>query len=402
VRKRLAERLGCGRRSRQFAAQFPARHTLALQASSAAQLGELRDLGASTSAGSLAASLESARKIVSSPLIRGYKMEVPDHQGWFSHWSFVPCRLLQSAMCAPADIARAVVEECRLAADANRRCASRRGNVVELAADNADDVMIVADLHGNRLNFEKLVQIADLAAQPRRHLIMQEVCHGGPQYPGEEGGCMSHLLLEDCVRLKNEFPERFHFLLSNHELAELGDFPICKSRRMLNLLFRCGINEMYGEAGPLVREAYLEFLATCPLAVRTSGGAFISHSCPDRCDQESFDVSVFERPLDTGDYKSGSPAFRLVWGRDFRPANADAFARQVGAKILIHGHEPCEAGFSAPNKRQIILDGCCSQATYLILPVASELSQGDIIALIQSLHVSPARRRASRNEVVIH
>jgi len=289
-------------------------------------------------------------------------------------------------MPASPETIASVLDQSRRAAEANRACAARRGNVVCLTPENAADVMIVADLHGNRLNYEKLLAVADLANQPRRHLIMQEVCHGGPEYPGDGGGCMSHLLLEDCIRLKTDYPERFHFLLSNHELAELGDFPICKARRMLNVQFRCGINEMYGAAGEQIRDAYLEFLGTCPLAVRLTAGIFISHSCPDRCDREPFDTSIFERPLLAADYKTGSPAFKLVWGRDFRAANADAFARQVGAEVLIHGHEPCEAGFSAPNKRQVILDGCCSQATYLILPVGPKLSQADVIGRIRGLH----------------
>jgi hypothetical protein len=289
-------------------------------------------------------------------------------------------------MPASSEAVCEILDLCHRAAETNRACAARRGNVICLTQASAADVMIVADLHGNRLNFAKLLRIANLEANPRRHLVMQEVCHGGPEYPGDGGGCMSHLLLEDCIRLKTEFPERFHFLLSNHELAELGDFPICKSRRMLNLLFRSGINEMYGAAGPSVHEAYLEFLASCPLAMRLEGGVFISHSCPDYCDREPFDVSVLERPLSCADYRSGSPAFKLVWGRDFRPANAEAFARQVGAEILVHGHEPCEAGFSAPNPRQVILDGCCSQATYLILPVGPKLTQADVVARITSLH----------------
>jgi hypothetical protein len=291
-------------------------------------------------------------------------------------------------MCSSPETIAAVLDQCLLAAAANKACATRRGNVVCLTSENAADVMIVADLHGNRLNFEKLLDIADLANHPRRHLIMQEVCHGGPQYPGESGGCMSHLLLEDCIRLKAEFPERFHFLLSNHELAELGDFPICKGRRMLNVLFRCGINEMYGAAGERVHAAYLDFLASCPLAVRVESGVFISHSCPARCDCEPFDTTVFDRPLAAADYKSGSPAFKLVWGRDFRPANAEAFAHAVRAEVLIHGHEPCEAGFSAPNKRQVILDGCCTQATYLILPVGQKLTQSDVVTRIRNLHNS--------------
>jgi len=293
-------------------------------------------------------------------------------------------------MPAPPEIAREVVALCQQAAQANRACPARRGNVIELTPELADDLMIVADLHGNRLNFEKLLAVADLPRHPRRHLVMQEVCHGGPEYPGESGGCMSHLLLEDCIRLKTEYPDRFHFLLSNHELAELGDFPICKSRNMLNLMFRAGIKEMYGPAACQVRDAYLQFLATCPLAVRLPG-VFISHSLPDHCDQQPFDLSVLERPLTCCDYASGSPAFRLVWGRDFRPANAEAFARQVGAEILIHGHEPCEAGFSAPNPRQVILDGCCSQATYLILPVGPKLTQAEVVRRIAGLHGSRIR-----------
>jgi hypothetical protein len=293
-------------------------------------------------------------------------------------------------MPAAPDIAAATIEVCRGAAEANRSCEARRGNVVHLSSENADELMIVADLHGNRLNFQKLLAIADLAEHPRRHLLMQEVCHGGPEYPGGDGGCMSHLLLEDCAELKTQFPERFHFLLSNHELAELADYPISKSRRMLNLMFRAGINEMYGPRSEQVRLAYLEFLGTCPLALRLASGVFISHSLPDNCDHEPFDTSVLERPLTCADYFSGSPAFKLVWGRDFRAANADAFARQVGAEILIHGHEPCEAGFSAPNPRQIILDGCCSQAAYLILPVGPKLTHREIVARIASLH-TPCR-----------
>ena len=155
------------------------------------------------------------------------------------------------------DCVREVLDVCGQAAEANRSCPARRGNVVALSPDNAEDVMIVADLHGNRLNFEKLLRIADLDDNPRRHLVMQEVCHGGPEYPGEGGGCMSHLLLEDCIRLKTEYPERFHFLLSNHELAELGDFPICKSRKMLNLMFRSPELYKVGVAGAPVPDQAL-------------------------------------------------------------------------------------------------------------------------------------------------
>jgi hypothetical protein len=292
-------------------------------------------------------------------------------------------------MAVTTDITEAAISLCRQAAQANRHCALRSGNVVELSPENGDEVMVVADLHGNWLNLNKLLKIAGLEEHPRRHLVMQEVCHGGPQYPSG-GGCMSHLMLEEMARLKVAFPDRFHFLLSNHELSELGEYPICKARKMLNLLFRCGIAEMYGTSADAVREAYLDFIASCPLAVRLSSGIFISHSLPERCDREPFDVSVLQRPLADPDWRAGSDVFRLVWGRDFSPANAEAFARLVGAKLLVHGHEPCTAGYSAPNERQVILDGCGCHASYLQLPIGPELTQQEVLSRISRLHPSPS------------
>ncbi len=102
----------------------------------------------------------------------------------------------------------------------------RTGSIVELSESDGEDILVAADLHGNRINFDRLVKIADLANHPQRHLVMQEVCHGGPTYPG--GGCMSHLMLEDVAALKIDYPDRFHFILSNHELAEMTDFAIMK------------------------------------------------------------------------------------------------------------------------------------------------------------------------------
>ena len=288
-------------------------------------------------------------------------------------------------MAVATTIAERMIVLCRQAAERNRGCAARRGNVVELAPEHGDDVMVVADLHGNWLNLRKLLEIADLAGHPRRHLVMQEVCHGGPEYP-EGGGCMSHLMLEDMARLTCEFPGRFHFLLSNHELAELGDFPICKSRKMLNLLFRTGITEMYGDEGERVRNAYMEFIASCPVAIRVAGGIFISHSLPEKCDCSGFDTAVFTRPLTPADWKSGSSLFRLVWGRDFRSANAEAFAKAVGAELLVHGHEPCSSGYSVPNSRQVILDGSGPSACFLLVPIGQQLTQSQLIGKIHKLH----------------
>lgn len=287
-------------------------------------------------------------------------------------------------MVATFQYIESVIDVFQRAAAANVDTPTREGNVITLGPDEAEDVMITADLHGHRRNFNSIRKLADLEKRPRRHLILQEVCHGGPSYPSN-GGCMSHAMLEDVARLKANYPERVHFLLSNHELAELTDYPIVKSKKMLNLMFRLGLQEMYGAAAEKVRTSYMEFIRSCPLAVRLPGGVFVCHSLPERSDSRAFDRSVFDRPFEQADLLEFGSVFDLVWGRDYRPENARAFAKMVGAKVLIHGHEPCPEGSNVPNDVQVILDCCGDKACYLILPTSRELSHAEIVERITRL-----------------
>ena len=215
------------------------------------------------------------------------------------------------------------------AAEANRNTPGREGNVVVLTPELADEVMITGDLHGHRRNFNLIRRLAALDAHPRRHLLLQEVCHGGPVYP-ENGGCMSHAMLEDVAALKAKYPQRVHFILGNHELAELTDYPIQKNKQMLNLQYRLGLQQMYGPAADKVRDASREFLRTCPLALRLPCGAFITHTLPENVDTTGFDKGIFQRKLDVHEFGERTPFFELVWGRDYREANAEAFAQLVG------------------------------------------------------------------------
>ncbi len=218
------------------------------------------------------------------------------------------------------------------ATEANRNTPGRQGTVIALTPELAGEVMVTGDLHGHRRNFNLIRRIAALEANPRRHLLLQEACHGGPTYP-ENGGCMSHTMVEDIARLKAKFPDRVHFMLGNHELAELTDYPIQKNKQMLNLLFRMGLQQMYGPAAEKVREAMLGFLRTCPLAMRLPGGVFICHSLPEDADTKKFDTSIFSREMDPLEFYERGAIFRLVWGRDDRPENAAAFAALVGAGL---------------------------------------------------------------------
>ncbi|MBN2578417.1 MAG: metallophosphoesterase [Pirellulales bacterium] len=272
----------------------------------------------------------------------------------------------------------------RDATEANLHTPERVGNVVVQTADSCDEVMLTGDLHGHRQNFNRIKKIAALDRHPRRHLVLQEVCHGGPVYR-ENGGCMSHTLLEDVAALKVKYPRQVHFLLGNHELAEMTDYPIQKNKQMLNLQFRLGLQQMYGPEIEKVREAYLPFLQSCPLAVRLPHGIFVSHSIPEACDTRPFDATIFDREIGYMEYFEQSGVFHLVWGRDYRQENARAFAELVGASILINGHEPCYEGFGAPNDYQIVLDCCGEKAGYVILSTDRPWTHEEIMERVQLL-----------------
>ncbi len=141
---------------------------------------------------------------------------------------------VNDAMVASIEYIEKVIATYRDAARINLESPGREGNIVVLSEELAGEVMVTGDLHGHRRNFNAIRRIAALDGQPRRHLVLQEVCHGGPMYPN--GGCMSHAMLEDVTRMIVQYPGRVHFLLSNHELSELTDYPIQKNRQMLNLL----------------------------------------------------------------------------------------------------------------------------------------------------------------------
>lgn len=288
-------------------------------------------------------------------------------------------------MVAPFQYIEHIIAKCEEAARLNLADPLRRGSLIDFADEGVDEVLITGDLHGNRRNYNTIKRLADLPSNPARHLILQEACHGGVVYP-QNGGCASHGLLEEIAKLKVEFPHQVHFLLGNHEMAEMTEFPIRKGDKMLNLQFRLGMQHRYGLATDKVREAYFRFLGSCPLAARMPNGVFISHSIPAKVDSHGFDESIFEREMELRDLLENQPAFDLVWGRDYRGKNAEAFAKLVGATVLINGHEPCQEGYAIPNQWQVILDCCGDEARYALLPTKEPLDHAAVVERIRCVN----------------
>jgi len=234
----------------------------------------------------------------------------------------------------------------------------RVGHLIEL--NDAHDVMVAGDLHGNLTILKQLLDIADLARHPRRHLVLQEVIHGPQRYP--QGGDRSHQALDVLAALKVQFPRQFHLLPGNHEIAQLTNRQIGKDTtdNLLDL-FIDGLREAYRDQSETIYTAYLALFRVLPLALRTANRVFISHSLPSAIRLTTFQFDILKHDdIPESEYQPGGSVYSLVWGRDVSPMTVQGFLERVDADWLISGHLPCENGFQIPNDRQIVLE--CQRA----------------------------------------
>ena len=249
---------------------------------------------------------------------------------------------------------RKVIATVRRAAELSRATPGRSGGVV--AAD-ADEILVVGDLHGNMPAFRQLLPIVDLAKHPGRHLVLQELVHGPWEYP-DEGGDRSHQLVDVVAALKVQYPDRVHLILGNHELSELTERPIVKGGVPLNEPFRRGLATAYGDQAEAVRAAYHDFFAALPLAVRAPNRVFCCHTIPDAFELDRFEPAILAaESWADADMARGGGIYALTWGRDTGPETADRFAAMVDADLFICGHQPQEEGFRQANPRVLIIDG---------------------------------------------
>lgn len=254
----------------------------------------------------------------------------------------------------------------------------RVGDLIEFPEDG--DVIIMGDLHGNRHNFRKVVKAANLAENPKRHLIVQEATH-----TWEVTEDRSFLLHEEIAFLKSEFPDQVHIILGNHELSELTGKEILKGGICYNILFREGMKKNYGPYYDKVKELFDDYIRTMPLACRAKNGIFICHSTPPQKYIPHYTLSFFRKG--SGSQKKDKVlAENLVWGRDLSQEAADAFAKNVKSKIIIVGHTACKQGFQVPNSRHIILDSKGLYATSLHFRLDKKYNQKGLVKNIQHLN----------------
>lgn len=236
-----------------------------------------------------------------------------------------------------------VIRAFQQAASANRASPLRTGNVVHLPDDA--EAIIAGDLHGHGQNLLRIQALAgDLAANPRRHVVLQELIH---QIPCQEGALPadgSHHVLARVVRWQLQHPGRIHVILGNHELAQMTGQDILKWGASICRSFTDAVARHYGDQARDVLAAIYDYFGSLPLALQTAGGLAVVHSLPADRHMRDFDATVFARAIEPGDLKRSGAVYQLLWGRGFTRHAIDCIKKALGCGTLVLGHQPQPTG----------------------------------------------------------
>ncbi len=227
----------------------------------------------------------------------------------------------------------------------------RRGNLIHLPAEGS--LTIAGDIHGHRRNFERVVAFADLASNPDRHIVLQEIIHGGPE--DSQGGCLSYKLLFDVVRYKLSFPDHVHIIMGNHDTAFINNSEVMKNGKEMNRAMRLALDREFRGAGSDVELAIRQFLFSQPLAVRCDNRIWVSHSLPGDRYIDKFDPNILDRQLKINDVVRPGSAYLLTWGRKHSQTLLDKMAKLFNVDIFILGHQWQEQGWCQAGKNLIII-----------------------------------------------
>jgi hypothetical protein len=279
-----------------------------------------------------------------------------------------------------ATSAEHVVEVFNCATEENQINSLREHQVINLPAEG--ELLVAGDLHDNRRNFEKIVKLANLGKHPQRHLILQELIHG--DHIDANGAEDSWHMLAKAAELKCDYPRQVHFLLANHDLAQIHGEGIMKGGKSQCEQFNAGVSRDFGDRHLDVQLAITEFLLSFPLAVRCANGLFFCHSLPTDDQVPNFDYTVFNRPLSGPDYKRRTgPVYQLVWGRGTTPIAAERFAKNVNAAVCVCGHQPQENGYLANGDYQLIIASEHSQGTFLAVDLSRQYDMPKLLGRLK-------------------
>jgi hypothetical protein len=278
-----------------------------------------------------------------------------------------------------------IIDLLNKGAEANNADKYRRGNLIRLPAEG--DLIVTGDLHGHRRNFERILDFADLTNNPGRHIVLQEIIHGGPE--DSHGGCLSYKLLFDAVRYKLCFPDRVHIIMANHDTTFINNSEVMKEGKEMNRAMRSAMEREFGQAFGGIELATRQFLFSQPLAVRCENRIWLSHSLPADRLVEKFDPKVLDNNLKINDVVRPGSAYLLTWGRKHSQALLDSMAKTFDADIFILGHQPQEQGWCQAGRNLIIVASNHNHGRLLPIDLAKSYTVEQLIESIVPLASLP-------------
>ncbi|HUO09433.1 MAG TPA: metallophosphoesterase [Phycisphaerae bacterium] len=263
-------------------------------------------------------------------------------------------------------------------AELNRNDPLRNGQM--LCFPGSGDLFVAGDLHNHARNFERFRTVAALDKNPDRHVILQELIHGGAL--GANGEDRSMEMLIHACEWARHFPGRVHFLLANHDMAQVQRLPIMKDGYDLTDRFNRYLEHTYRGDAERVQNSFRNFVYSMPLAAITVTGLFLTHSLPDARVIGTFDQTLLRRDLTEADYARNGPIYQLIWGRNQNQEVFNILGRAWWADLFICGHQAQDEGYGVIGDRMLIIDSSHNHGVFLRIDLTRQYTLQDLIAQI--------------------
>ncbi|MCF7975525.1 MAG: metallophosphoesterase [Phycisphaerae bacterium] len=257
----------------------------------------------------------------------------------------------------------------------------RKKNLILLPTSG--DLIISGDLHGHQRNFERIATYSDLEHHPDRHVIFQEIIHGGPKT--EEGGCLSYRILLNVIRYKIQFPDQVHMIIGNHDTAFFTHTEVMKDGREMNRAMEMALTEEFPKDHAEISQGLQDFLFSQPLAIKTGNGLWMSHSLPADRWMDDFSPHIFVRPMLISDCVKPGSVYLLTWGRNMSQSWLDKLADMLKTRLFILGHQPQPEGWNRAGDNLLLIASDHNHGCLVHASLESEISMEDLINSIVPL-----------------
>jgi hypothetical protein len=265
-------------------------------------------------------------------------------------------------------MSQTIIDFLSKGAEANNSDIFREYNLVCLPSSGS--LIIAGDIHGHLRNLERIVNFADLANNPNRHVVLQEILHGGPK--DSQGDCMSYKVLFEAVRYKISFPDQVHIVMANHDTAVINNSKVMKEGKEMNRSMCQALEREFQEAYNDIQLAIRQFLFSQPLALKTENRIWVSHSLPSDNYIEKFDPGIFTRKMKINDIVRPGSVYLLTWGRQLSQNLLDKMAGILDVDYFILGHQPQTEGWSREGENLLILASDHNHGSIIEIDLAKE------------------------------